>query len=416
MSCGSWHNGLKIKVFTDPAVIRSVNIPLSSCPLQTFDPHSLLLLGAALVLLSSLHAALLWLGHRREADLGHVLAATSLQGLGLLGYLALPWLGPLAAVCDLWLLLAGAYGLWALRRYAGLPVRVIRWVWLALGSWLLVVLAFQAMGFHWVLGLVTPLLLAVLALGSSRELGGLAWEGGFKLPAQVCAGLMVALALAALGVGGMGACLSASGSSCDGSTRAWWFFGILGAQQLVSLLLAQVQGQRVRGRLVGLVATDPLTGLASALGFRERLDRAVGRSLRTGKTTSILVLELDNFEALVVAHGQAPMGRILEAFGQTLNTTLREADFPGRLEGCRFIALLHQTPPMEALLAAERLRAVWEDLPLTLGAHVFRATLSGGVASTREPIDGPDQLLALAMARAASARLGGGNNVEGEPA
>ena len=40
-------------------------------------------------------------------------------------------------------------------------------------------------------------------------------------------------------------------------------------------------------------------------------------------------------------------------------------------------------------------------------------TLSGGVASTQEPVDGSRQLLDLALARAAAARRGGGNNVEG---
>jgi diguanylate cyclase (GGDEF)-like protein len=187
--------------------------------------------------------------------------------------------------------------------------------------------------------------------------------------------------------------------------RSLFFLGLV-------LLLAQVQGQRVRARLERLVAVDPVTGLASAQGFRRRLDRAVGRSLRTGRISSVLILDLDDFEAMLAQHGPAPMARILEAFAVTLDRTLRESDRCGRLGGCRFAALLHHTQPMDALLAAERVRETWANLPLTLGGSGFLPTLSGGVASTGEPVADARELLALAEARAASARRGGGNNVE----
>lgn len=381
-----------------------------------FTPQGLFCLGAVLVLLSSAHSALLRLGHPGEDGLGHVLAAAALQGLGLLAHLARPWLGGTPVPGDLLLLAGAGYGLWALRRYAGRPARMDRWGWIALGSWVLVAFAFQAMGFHWVRGAVVPAALVVLALGLSRELGRLAWEGVDPILARVCAGLAVVLALAALGAGAAAASLPADSGGYPVQARAWFCFGILAVHQCAVLLLAQVQGQRVRARLGRLAATDPATGLASARGFRDRLDRAVGRSLRTGKVTSILVLELDGYEAMLAEHGPAPLARILEAFGRTLDRTLREADLCGRLEGCRFAALLHQTPPMEALLAAERVRSTWADLPLALGEETIRPSLSGGVASTREPVEGSRDLLELAAGRAARARMGGGNNVEGEPA
>jgi hypothetical protein len=50
-----------------------------------------------------------------------------------------------------------------------------------------------------------------------------------------------------------------------------------------------------------------------------------------------------------------------------------------------------------------------------LGSRNFRPSLSGGVASTREPVEGSRELLDLALGRTAAARSGGGNNVEGGP-
>jgi diguanylate cyclase (GGDEF)-like protein len=371
-------------------------------------------LGAALLGVCGLHSLLLWQGHLKEKWLGHVLAAGLLQGLGILACLACSWPEPIPPQVNGLLLLGAGYGLWALRAYAGFPARMNRWGGLALGAWVLVALAFHAMGFRWVRGFVVPATLGVLALGMSRDLGRLPQGRGIKAPAQVCAGLAILLAFGALGAGLTSAAFLAGTGVYTPLVRAWFFFGILVVHQVSVLLLAQVQGQRLQTRLVGLVATDPATGLASAKGFQDRLDRAVGRSLRTGKVTSLLILDLDGYEAMVLEHGPTQAARILEAFAVTMNATLREADLSGRLEGGRFAALLHQTPPMEAMLAAERLRSTWENVALNLGAQAVRATLSGGVASTREPIEGAGALLSLAMVRALSARNGGGNNVEGE--
>ena len=135
---------------------------------MTFDPQGLLGVGLALVAFSTFHSALLGWGQRGEHGLNHVLAAAVLQGLGILSYLARPedsagGLSPL-------LVLGAGYGLWALRRYAGLPARMDRWGWTALGAWVAVGIAFQAMGFSWVPSLVAPAVLAVLALAHSREL------------------------------------------------------------------------------------------------------------------------------------------------------------------------------------------------------------------------------------------------------
>ena len=383
-------------------------------PSPLFPPACLPWLGAALVGLCALHSLLLWRGYLKEKGLGHLLAASALQGLGLLVCLVLPWPQPVPVPVKLLLLAGAGYGLWALRVYAGYPPRLNRWGWLALGAWVVVALAFHAIGFRWVRGFVVPATLGVLALGASREWGRLPRSQGVKAPAQACAGLTVLLAFSALGAGLTTAAFLADTGFYTPQVRVWFLFGILAVHQVALVLLAQVQGQRVQDRLDRLVATDPVTGLASALGFRQRLDRAVGRSLRTGRVTSLLILDLDGYDDMVRTHGAAPVAHLLEAFAVTLGATLREADLGGRLAGARFAALLHQTPPMEATLAAERLRSTWENVPLTLGSQAIRATLSAGVASTREPIEDAAALLALATARAASVRAAGGNDVEGE--
>ena len=371
-------------------------------------------LGLALVACTMLHSAMLWRGFPQEKGLGHLLAAHALQGLGLLACLACPWPESIPAGANLLLLLGAGYGLWALRTYAGLPARMNLWGWTALGAWTALALAFHAMGFKWVRGLALPVTLAVLALGISREWGRLPRPGSFRAPAQAGAVLAALLALGAL-VAGLTAAVFLNEPGADsGQARAWLFLALLGLHQGATILLAQTQAQRVQARLAGLAGTDPDTGLASARGFRERLNRAVDRSLRTGRVTSILVLELDRYEEMVQAHGSAQVARIQEAFAVTLNATLREADFSGFLGGGRFAALLHQTPPGEALLAAERLRSTWENAALSLDALPIRATLSGGVASTRETVADAEELLTLAMGRAWAVRSGGGNNVDGE--
>ena len=344
-----------------------------------------------------------------------MLAAAALQGLGLLLHLASPGPSGLGVVANLLLIAGAGYGLWAMRRYAGLPVRMKPSAWVALGSWALAALAFRAMGFGWVWHMATPVTLAVLALGLAREFWGLAWQGKGRVPAQVCAGLIMAMGLAALGAGVMAAVFPVEPNVQSLQARAWFFFGALAVHQFSTFLLGQVQGQRVRRRLEALVATDPLTGLASAQEFRDRLARAMGRSLRTGEPTSIMILELDGYAEMLEEHGSAAARRVLEAFARTLTRTLRPAELSGRLEGCRFAALMYQTQTMHSVLAAEHLRATWKDLQLTQEEGVFHLTLSCGVAGTRDPVANADELLDLAVARAAIARQNGGDNVEGEP-
>jgi diguanylate cyclase (GGDEF)-like protein len=361
-------------------------------------------LGVILVVCSTLKSLMLWLGNRGEEGLGHLLTAAALQGLGLLAHLARPWVGLESAPAGLLLLAGSGYGLWALRLYSGMPARPRRWEWTVLGLW-----ALGAVALHGT-GLAVPSLLLLLALGGSLELRRLAREGDGQLPALVCEGLILLLALGA-GVAAIPSAFFAELRSSEAVlARAGFCFAVLGVHQLFTFLLAQVQGQRLRRRLGALGAIDLRTGLASALGFREHLDRAVGRSLRTGKVSSVLILELDGFEALAAVRGRAPLNHLLEAFALTLNRTLREVDFTARLEGCRFSALLHQTQANDALLAAERLRAAWSNLPLPL-----HPTLSGAVASTAEPVQGAQDLLDLALTRLASVRLAGGDNLEGAP-
>ena len=126
-------------------------------------------------------------------------------------------------------------------------------------------------------------------------------------------------------------------------------------------------------------------------------------------------LTLDGYAEMLEEHGSAAARRVLEAFARTLTRTLRPAELSGRLEGCRFAALMYQTQTMHSVLAAEHLRATWKDLQLTQEEGVFHLTLSCGVAGTRDPVANADELLDLAVARAAIARQNGGDNVEGEP-
>lgn len=243
-------------------------IPPAPAVAPAFTVQGIFFLGLALVLVSSLHSALLWLGHLGEEGLGRVLAAAVLQGLGLLAHLARPWLGGTAVPGDLLLILGAGYGLWSLRRYAGRTARLNFWGWIAVSAWILVAIAFRAMGFTWVRGLVVPAALAVMALGVSRELWRLAWEGVEPTLAQVCAGLAVLLALAAL-VAAVAAFPLAAGHAP--LTRAWFCFWVLALHQFSVLLLGQVQGQRVKARLARLEAStrEPVQGGKDLLDLAE---------------------------------------------------------------------------------------------------------------------------------------------------
>lgn len=129
--------------------------------------------------------------------------------------------------------------------------------------------------------------------------------------------------------------------------------------------------------------TDPLTGLGNSRRFREALDAEFKRSGRTGRSFSIVFVDVDDFKKVNDRLGHVAADRVLCAIGSTIEDQLRSSDLVCRWGGDEFIILLPETERAEASLVADKLRhEIWRN------PECGGATISLGVACF--PGDGVD--------------------------
>jgi diguanylate cyclase (GGDEF)-like protein len=143
------------------------------------------------------------------------------------------------------------------------------------------------------------------------------------------------------------------------------------------------------GRLRGLAATDPLTGLPNRRGWEEALDRELARTRRRESPLCVAVLDLDGFKALNDELGHSAGDRLLREASATWLSLLRESDILARYGGDEFGVILPDCYPNRA---DEIITRLCQATPTgaTCSAGVAWAD---GVATAGELIDRADRAL-----------------------
>lgn len=170
-----------------------------------------------------------------------------------------------------------------------------------------------------------------------------------------------------------------------------------------ALAVEDVTGLGIGGeRLVSHAVTcDPLTGLLNRMAFGARLDRALSRAKRAGKSVAVLFLDLDGFKLVNDSMGHEAGDTLLAAVAGRLRDVLRPEDVATRLAGDEFAVLLRDTTRAGATCVAERILEALRR-PVVLDGREVVVTASVGIAlstvrkGSRELLDNAD----LAMYRA----------------
>ncbi len=155
--------------------------------------------------------------------------------------------------------------------------------------------------------------------------------------------------------------------------------------------MAEIVGEQ-RARLEGLVATDPLTGVANHRHFHERLAAEIARARRTGGQLALVSLDLDDFKELNDTYGHPYGDEVLRAVGAQLRETVRAADVAARLGGEEFALILPGADADFAYAVAERARLAVESVAVRSG----RLSCSAGVACFPADAEDGESLLQLA--------------------
>jgi diguanylate cyclase (GGDEF)-like protein/PAS domain S-box-containing protein len=158
--------------------------------------------------------------------------------------------------------------------------------------------------------------------------------------------------------------------------------------------------------------TDALTGLPNRRHFIEQAELELARAKRYDNPLSVLMLDLDEFKAVIDGHGHQVGDMVLYRVGEACRNRLREVDVIGRMGGEEFAILLPETDAARAAEVAERLRQdiAAAVIPLEHG-KILNITASIGIATFTAADADVDWLLSLADKAMYQAKRSGRNRV-----
>jgi diguanylate cyclase (GGDEF)-like protein len=150
---------------------------------------------------------------------------------------------------------------------------------------------------------------------------------------------------------------------------------------------------------------DALTGILNRPAAIVGIESAMHRSARTGATTALLFIDLNEFKSVNDSHGHEVGDTVLKGIASRIASGLRDRDFVARLGGDEFIVVTEDVTDISETAALARRLIELVEQPFIVGSHRITIGAAVGIALN---VDGPeDPLLLLARADAAMYRAKG---------
>jgi diguanylate cyclase (GGDEF)-like protein len=166
-----------------------------------------------------------------------------------------------------------------------------------------------------------------------------------------------------------------------------------------------------REKLYHHASYDSLTGLANRRLLVERLDQALQRSARDGKTLALIFVDVDRFKSINDSLGHVTGDEFLVAIGSRMKSVVRGHDLLARFGGDEFVVLLEDVAGVDVAVAAARRICAAIEQPIMLGdGYELVATVSVGIALS-EPGKGADDILRDADVAMYDAKAKGGGGI-----
>jgi diguanylate cyclase (GGDEF)-like protein len=162
--------------------------------------------------------------------------------------------------------------------------------------------------------------------------------------------------------------------------------------------------------LRGLVTRDGLTGLFNHSAIKENLISTLAVAGRNTSTTSLAMIDLDNFKLVNDTYGHQVGDQVLKTLSHILKKRLRKSDVVGRYGGEEFIVIFPNTDESTAASVLDQVREAFLHVLHYSSAGEFTACFSAGVAATQSS-NNSDELIAIADAALYNAKRTGKNRV-----
>jgi diguanylate cyclase (GGDEF)-like protein/PAS domain S-box-containing protein len=160
------------------------------------------------------------------------------------------------------------------------------------------------------------------------------------------------------------------------------------------------------------VSSDHLTGLANRRAFFDAANLELRRWMRMSRPLSVVMIDADHFKGINDEHGHSGGDAVLRHLAAGMSFTFHAMDVVARVGGEEFAVLMPGITLEAAEAAALRLCRSIEAQAVEIHGTFIRYTISAGVATMQEGIDGVDELLQRADSAMYLAKSKGRNRVE----
>lgn len=156
---------------------------------------------------------------------------------------------------------------------------------------------------------------------------------------------------------------------------------------------------------------DPLTGVFNRRSLHERLDREWSKAVRHSHPLSCIMIDIDHFKRINDTYGHQAGDVVLRTVAAMLVRQCRPGDLVCRYGGEEFCIIAPQTDEQGAAELAERLRAMFEEVPIPFEGRSEIVTTSLGVAEAWGWNDDSDAMIRRADRALLAAKVRGRNQV-----
>lgn len=184
---------------------------------------------------------------------------------------------------------------------------------------------------------------------------------------------------------------------------------------LVGVVLDVTERKLMMEKMCRLARTDSLTGLYNRGYFMELAKREFSRAVRYGKCMALLMVDVDYFKKINDTYGHDVGDRVLVAFADLLNKSMRDVDIVARFGGEEFVILMPETGIDAGRRAAERIRESVQNTTVRAGGEEINFTACLGLTAVSPESTSLDDLLKDSDVALYAAKRGGRNRVEEYP-
>lgn len=152
------------------------------------------------------------------------------------------------------------------------------------------------------------------------------------------------------------------------------------ASQYVKESQSVIEAKRLMSTVRESALNDALTGLKNRRFLQEYTENLVAGALRRGKSTGLIMCDLDYFKQVNDTHGHSAGDEILKETANIIKKSIRDADILIRFGGEEFLAVLLDIKEGGSVAIAEKIRQNMEQAKFKVKDGILRKTISLGIS------------------------------------